>query len=73
MNGSDVSDITGSDVSDMTGSDVIGMGPDRKYVLRMPGFFPRFFLSSRTRCDQRSLDPLRSSFECAQPEVAQHP
>ena len=25
-----------------------GSGPDRKYVLRMPGFFPRFFLSSST-------------------------
>jgi hypothetical protein len=50
-----------------------GSGPDRKWVLRMPGFFPRFFLSSRTRCDQRSLDPLRSSLEYAQPEVVQHP
>ena len=29
----------------MTGSDVTGRGPDRKYVLRMPDFFPRFFLT----------------------------
>jgi hypothetical protein len=25
-------------------------GHDRKYVLRIPGFFPRFFLSSSTKC-----------------------
>jgi hypothetical protein len=33
---------------------------DRKYALRMPGFSPRFFLSSSsmaTGCDLRSLDP----------------
>ena len=37
-----------------------GRGPVRKYVLRMPGFFLRFFLSSSnmaTGCDLRSLDP----------------
>jgi hypothetical protein len=27
-----------------------GSGPIRKYVLRMPGFSPRFFLSSSTTC-----------------------
>jgi hypothetical protein len=26
-----------------TGSDVTGRGPNRKYVVRMPGFSPRFF------------------------------
>jgi hypothetical protein len=39
---------------------VTGRGPVRKYVLRMPGFFLRFFLSSSnmaTGCDLRSLDP----------------
>ena len=34
----------------LTGSDVTGSGPARKYVLRMPGFFPCFFLSSSTKC-----------------------
>ena len=46
--------LIGSDVSH-----VIGRGPVRKQVLRMPGFFPRFFLSSNnmaTGCDLRSLD-----------------
>ena len=32
--------MTGSDVSHVTGS-------DRKYVLRMPGFFPRAFFLTR--------------------------
>jgi len=44
------SHVTGSDV---TGSHVIpvtGRGSVRKYVLRMPGFFSPFFLSSRTQC-----------------------
>jgi hypothetical protein len=27
-----------------------GSGPIRKYVLRMPGFSPRFFLSSSATC-----------------------
>ena len=37
-----------------------GNVPVRKYVLRMPCFFPRFFLCSSnmaTGCDRRSLDP----------------
>ena len=41
-----------------------------------PAFSPRFFLSSSnmaTGCDLRSLDPLRGSLGCAQPEVVQHP
>jgi hypothetical protein len=35
--------LTGSDVRHVT-----GRGPDRKYVMRMPRFFPCFFLSSST-------------------------
>ena len=45
-----------------TGSDVTGS--NRKYVLRMPGFFPRFFSyhsnsasNMATGSDRRSLDP----------------
>ena len=41
-----------------------GSGPDRKYALRMPGFFPRFFLSSSTMatgCDLRSNKAIKSS------------
>ena len=37
-----------------------GSVPVRKYVLGMPGYYPRFFLSSSniaTECDRRSLDP----------------
>jgi hypothetical protein len=47
--------LVGSDVSHVT-----GRCPVRKYVLRMPGFCPRFFFSSSnmaTECDRRSLDP----------------
>ena len=47
--------LIGSDVSHVT-----GRGPVRKQVLRMPGFSPRFFLSSSnmaTGCDLRSLNP----------------
>jgi hypothetical protein len=53
-----------------------GNVPVRKYVLRMPCFFPRFFLCSSnmaTGCDRRSLDPFGVPFECTQLEVAQHP
>ena len=57
-------------------SHVTGRGPVRMYVLRMPGFLPRFFISSSTMatgCDRRSLDTLQDSFRCAhaQPEVVQ--
>jgi hypothetical protein len=38
--------------------------PDRKYVLRMPGFFPRFFLSSST---------VVTWLPDLQPKVVQHP
>ena len=58
VTGSDVSNVTGACattkctisalVGTFNGSDVTGSGPDRKarkYVLRMPGLFPRFFLA----------------------------
>jgi hypothetical protein len=44
--------------------EVTGSGPDRKYALRMPGFSPRFFLSSSTMatgCDLRSNKAIKSS------------
>jgi hypothetical protein len=43
VTGSDISHMTGSDVSHVTGRGPVRSGPDRKYVLRMPGFFTRAF------------------------------
>ena len=44
VTGCDVSHLTGSDVRHVTGSHVSGVGPDRNYVLRVPGSaFRRFF------------------------------
>jgi hypothetical protein len=48
-----------------------GSGPDRKYVLRMPGFPPRFFLSSSTvvtwlpHVTEGYLTPSRFPWVCA--------
>jgi hypothetical protein len=52
-------------------NDVTGRGPDRKYVLRIPGFFPRFFLSSSPvvtwvpDVTKDHLTHLRGSLGCA--------
>jgi hypothetical protein len=56
--------LTGSDKVTSLEEALSGSGLDRKYVLRIPGFFPSFFLSISTMatgCDQMSLDPLRGS------------
>jgi hypothetical protein len=56
--------LTGSDKVASLEETLSGSGLDRKYVLRIPGFFTRFFLSISTMatgCDQMSLDPLRGS------------
>ena len=43
-------------------TDVTGRGPDRKYVLRIPGFPPRFFLSSSTKCWLRVFSKTSASY-----------
>ena len=48
-------------------------GPDRKYVLRVPGFSPRFFFLVVVTWLPKVTWPLRGSLECTQPKVAQHP
>jgi hypothetical protein len=47
------SHVTGSDVSDVTRR---GPGRTRKYVLRMPGVFPRFFLTKVVVQNVRMID-----------------